>query len=141
MCTQIADFKQGVSHWFDDSPPLARFLFVADEKVPQHPWFKAGVKTIPDVAKTREARLMIDAVVAPMAVAVPYAVAPEVPKDRVAALRQAFEKVIADKELMADAEKARFDAGPSNSQQVEARVKQVFDTPGEVLEKLKPIMK
>lgn len=140
MCTQFADLKQGVSHWFESSPPLAKFIFVAADKAPDHPWLK-GVQTIPDVIKDREARLMMDAVTAPMAVAVPYAVAPEVPRERVAALRLAFEQAVADKEFWADAEKANFDAGPSTGDKVDARVKQVFDSPPSVLEKLKPIMK
>lgn len=140
MCTQFADFKQGVEHWFEGSPPLAKFLFVAADKAPDDPRLK-GAKTVTDVAKTREARQMLDAVISPIDVAVPYAVAPEVPRDRVLALRQGFEKAIADRELWADAEKAKFELGPSTAQQVEAKVKQVFDTPPEVLEKLKPIMK
>jgi tripartite-type tricarboxylate transporter receptor subunit TctC len=140
FCTQFTDFTSGVSHWFETSPPLAKFLLVAVDKPFDHPWLK-DVPILPDVAKTEEARLMLAATTAPIAVAVPYAVAPEVPAERVAALREAFEKVIADPEFWADAEKAKFDAGPSTAPQVEARVRQVLDSPPAIVEQLKPVIK
>jgi hypothetical protein len=140
MCTQFADFVSGVGHWFEGSPPLAKFLFVAAEKAPDHPWL-AGVPTIPDVVKTEDGKLMLAAATAPIAIAIPYAVAPEVPADRVAALREAFERAIADKDFWVDAEKAKFDAGPSLAPQVEARVRQVLDSPPAIVEQLKPVIK
>jgi tripartite-type tricarboxylate transporter receptor subunit TctC len=140
MCTQFTDFTSGVAHWFDASPPLAKFLVVAADKAPDHPYLR-NVPTLTDVARTEEARLMLAATTAPIAIAVPYAVAPEVPAERVAALRAAFERVIADNELWADAAKANFEAGPSNAQQVEARVRQVLDSPPAIIEQLKPIIR
>jgi hypothetical protein len=140
MCTQFTDFTSGTSHWFDTSPPLAKFLLVAADKAPDNPWLK-DVPTLPDVVRTEDAKLMLAATTAPIAIAVPYAVSPDVPADRVAALREAFEQVIADKEFWADAEKARFDAGPSTAPQVEARVRQVLDSPPPILEQLRPIIK
>jgi tripartite-type tricarboxylate transporter receptor subunit TctC len=140
MCTQFTDFTSGTSHWFDTSPPLAKFLLVATDKAPDHPWLK-DIPTLPDVVRTEEARLMLAATTAPIAIAVPYAVAPEVPPERVTALREAFERAVADKEFWADAEKARFDAGPSMAPQVEARVRQVLDSPPAIVEQLRPIIK
>jgi tripartite-type tricarboxylate transporter receptor subunit TctC len=140
MCTQFTDFTSGTSHWFETSPPLAKFLLVATDKAPDHPWLK-DVPTLPDVVKTEEAKLMLAATTAPIAIAVPYAVSPDVPPDRVAALRAAFEQVVADKEFWADAEKAKFDAGPSSAPQVEARVRQVLDSPPAILDQLRPIIK
>jgi len=90
-------------------PCASKFLIVAADKAPDHPWLK-DVPTLPDVVRTEEAKLMLAATTAPIAIAVPYAVSPDVPPDRVAALRAAFEQVIADKEFWADAEKAKFDA-------------------------------
>ncbi len=140
MCTQFTDFTSGVSHWFETSPPLAKFLVVAADRAPDHPYLK-GVPTLPDVATTEQARLMLAATTAPIAIAVPYAVSPDVPPARVAALRQAFERATADPEFWADAAKANFEAGPSTAQQVEARVRQVLDSPPAIIEQLKPIIK
>ncbi len=140
MCTQFTDFTSGVSHWFEASPPQAKFLLVAADKAPDHPWLK-GVPTLPDVVRTEEAKLMLAATTAPIAIAVPYAVAPEVPPERVAALRAAFERAIADPEFWADAAKANFEAGPSTGSQVEARVRQVLDSPPAIVEQLRPIIK
>ena len=68
-------------------------------------------------------------------------VAPEVPAERVAALRAAFERAIADPEFWADAAKANFEAGPSTGQQVEAHVRQVLDSPPAIVEQLRPVIK
>lgn len=53
----------------------------------------------------------------------PLPMAPEVPKDRVEALRQAMARVAAHTEFQAESEKAKLGVVFSTAQQVEARVK------------------
>jgi tripartite-type tricarboxylate transporter receptor subunit TctC len=68
-------------------------------------------------------------------------VAPEVPADRVAALRQAFMKVQADKEFQADAQKANLGLTPLNGQELTDLVNQILAIPPDQAAKLKDVLK
>lgn len=122
--------------WFEASPQTVKVLVSMGSKTPDHPWLK-GVPTAESFAKTPEAKQLLAAINAPSEMSKPYAVGPEVPRDRVEALRNAFNKVVADPDFSAEVEKAQFQAIPLTAQEVETRVKQLFDTPPEVLSKLK----
>ncbi len=126
--------------WFEQTPPAAKVLVVMGSKTPDHPWLK-GVPAAETLAKTSEAKQLLAAVNLPSEMSKPYAVAPEVPKDRVEALRQAFSKVVADKEFLSEAERAQLEVTPLSAQEVEARVSQILDTPPTVMAKLKEILK
>jgi tripartite-type tricarboxylate transporter receptor subunit TctC len=51
------------------------------------------------------------------------ATTPEVPTERVAALRQAFQAMLKDEQFKADAERSRMDIGDMDGEQVEKLVK------------------
>jgi tripartite-type tricarboxylate transporter receptor subunit TctC len=64
-------------------------------------------------------------------------VGPDVPKERVEALRQAFMATWKDPELMAEATKMKLDVGPLSGADVQAVVTKVFATPPSVVAKVK----
>ena len=62
-----------------------------------------------DLAKTDEDRAMMELVFAPLTFARPFAAPPDVPRERVAALRKAFADTTADAQFLADSEKAQLE--------------------------------
>jgi hypothetical protein len=69
----------------------------------------------------------------------PYVVAPGTPAQAVGILRKAFMDVFADKEFLAEAEKARIDINPTSGEDVQKLVAQVFAMPPPVVERAKKI--
>jgi len=69
----------------------------------------------------------------------PFAAPPEVRKDRVDALRNAFMETMADKEFLAEAEKAKLEITPVSGEKIESLVLEVYrnttDVPAEAMER------
>jgi tripartite-type tricarboxylate transporter receptor subunit TctC len=66
----------------------------------------------------------------------PFVTPPEVPKERVAMLRKAFMDTMADKEFLAEAEKAKFEVTPVSGEKIENLVLEVYrNTTPELAEK------
>ena len=70
----------------------------------------------------------------------PLATTPDVPPERVAALRQAFEAAMKDPELLAEAEKADLKLTPTTGQEVQAQIAELMATPRDVIERTKDIL-
>jgi tripartite-type tricarboxylate transporter receptor subunit TctC len=66
----------------------------------------------------------------------PFFVAEGVPADRVTALRRAFEQAMADKELLADAERLNQEINPTMGEEMQVILKDVYDTPPALVERL-----
>jgi tripartite-type tricarboxylate transporter receptor subunit TctC len=67
----------------------------------------------------------------------PFVVAPDVPKDRVAALRKAFDASIKDPELRGEAAKARLDLDAVSGEDLQALVAKVYASPPAVIARTK----
>jgi hypothetical protein len=100
-----------------------------------------GVPAAETLAKTDEARQMLRAVAAAGRITNPFAVAPGVPGDRVAALRNAYDATVADSQYRAEMEKAKPGAVPGTAERVTQIIQDVFDTPPPVLARLKETLK
>jgi tripartite-type tricarboxylate transporter receptor subunit TctC len=60
--------------------------------------------------------------------------------DRVKILREAYNKVLKDPELIAEVTKSRLDMDPSTGEEIEAVVKEVMDQPSEVVALVKKLL-
>jgi tripartite-type tricarboxylate transporter receptor subunit TctC len=69
----------------------------------------------------------------------PYMVAPGTPADRVTVLRAAFDKVVKDPELLAEAQKLRMTVTPMRGEQLQSTAKEVMNQPPEVIEQIKKL--
>ena len=65
---------------------------------------------------------------------------PGVPKERIDALRKAFDAMIADKTFLADAKKRAHDIDPVSGAEVEAAVKKTVSLPEDEAKKLRAAM-
>ena len=67
-------------------------------------------------------------------------VAPEVPKERVAALRQAFMAAFRDPELRAEAERIQLDIDAIGGDELQSAIAKIYTTPPDILEKARQAM-
>jgi len=70
----------------------------------------------------------------------PIMVTPGTPPDRVKILRDAFLKTLNDPEVIDEAKRSRMDIDPSTGEELEKLVKEIFDSPPDVVEKVKKIL-
>ncbi len=70
----------------------------------------------------------------------PFFFAPEVPKDRVAALREAFAKMVVDPEFVAEAEKQKRDIDYVSGEELQNIMVDLGKTPADMLSKLDGLM-
>jgi tripartite-type tricarboxylate transporter receptor subunit TctC len=66
-----------------------------------------------------------------------FALPPDVPRERVGALRRAFDQTMVDSAFAADAKKRKMELEPLKGEQVQAVVERVIDTPESVIEAAK----
>ena len=70
----------------------------------------------------------------------PMMVTPGTPLERVKTLREAYLKALKDPEVVAEAKKGRMDVEPTSGEELEALVKEIFDSPPEVIERVKKLL-
>lgn len=116
-----------------------RFILIMGGKTPEHPLLK-GVPAAESIAKSDEARQLLRALHAPSQITNPYVVHPDVPKDRVGALRRAFAATFTDPEFLADAMKSKIEFTPSSGEHVTEVVQAILSTPPAVLARMKKIL-
>ena len=95
------------------------------------------VPLMDELGKTPEQRALLKLVSSPVAMGRPYLTAPEVPADRVAALRHAFDAVMKDEEFLAEAKKLELDLNPISGERIAQIVSETIDAPPDVLAKAK----
>jgi hypothetical protein len=69
-----------------------------------------------------------------------YMAPPGVPAERVAILRKAFARALADKDLRAEAEKLRIEIAPQTGEEVQAVVRNAYAAPAAIIERLRKIV-
>jgi tripartite-type tricarboxylate transporter receptor subunit TctC len=100
------------------------------------------VPLVMDLAKTDEHRTILKLIFSRQVMGRPFAAPPDVPKDRVTALRKAFTDTMADKEFLAEAERAKFEITPVSGEKIESLVLEVYrNTTPELAEKAGAAMK
>jgi tripartite-type tricarboxylate transporter receptor subunit TctC len=70
----------------------------------------------------------------------PMMVTPGTPPDRVKMLRDAFVKTLSDPEVLEETKKGRMDIDPATGEELEKLVKEIFDSPPDVVERVKKIL-
>ncbi|HET8564495.1 MAG TPA: tripartite tricarboxylate transporter substrate-binding protein, partial [Candidatus Binatia bacterium] len=70
----------------------------------------------------------------------PMMVTPGTPQERVKLLREAFVKTLNDAEVIAETKKSRMDIEPTSGEELEALVKEIFDSPPDILERVKKLL-
>ena len=70
----------------------------------------------------------------------PMMVTPGTPADRVKILRDAYTKTLSDRGALDEAKKGRMDVDPATGDELEKLVKEIFDSPPDVVQRVKKIL-
>jgi tripartite-type tricarboxylate transporter receptor subunit TctC len=101
----------------------------------------SDVPLLIDAAQTPEQREILDYITKTVVVGRPFATTPGVPKERVAALRRAFDLAVVDPEFLADAKKQQLDLNPQSGAELEKVVNYLIDAPESLRKKVDEAMK
>ena len=110
---------------------------LAVKKNPDHPEVPLAL----DLAKSDADRQAIRLVVSPNLFARPFAAPPGLPAARLEELRKAFDATVRDPEYQADATERGLHTELVTGQEIEALVRQLYETPKEVVERMKEATK
>lgn len=93
-----------------------------------------------DYAKTEEQKQILDVHFGQLLLSRPFAAPPNVPAERLSALRAAFMATLQDKTFLAEAEKAGLDVDPATGDEIQAILAKFAGFPPEVLRKAEAAM-
>jgi tripartite-type tricarboxylate transporter receptor subunit TctC len=96
---------------------------------------KMGVPMIWKWVKTDEQRQVLEFLMAEQVYGRPFLGPPNIPADRLAALRAGFMATMKDPDFLADAQKLNLEISPVSGERFEALIKQVAGSPPAVIEK------
>ena len=99
-----------------------------------------NVPLLSELAPNAEARSILLFISEAMAVGRPVATTPGVPGERLAALRKAFQDMLADPVFLAAAQKAGAELKPIDGARLEKLVNSVMDLPKDIRDKAKAVM-
>jgi tripartite-type tricarboxylate transporter receptor subunit TctC len=100
----------------------------------------ADVPLVMEMAKTDADRQALELALARLEFGRPFFLPPNVPAERVEALRRAFDATVKDKAFLADADKSKVEVDPLTGEQVAALVAQVSRTPAETVARVRAAM-
>ncbi len=117
------------------------FRIILQEDVTAMPELaKLGVPLVMAFAKTDEDRQVLATYYGQGPINRPFILPPEVPAERVAALRKAFSAMLADPELKAEASRSALDVEGTPGEDVQAVVAKLYATPPHIVTRLKKAM-
>jgi tripartite-type tricarboxylate transporter receptor subunit TctC len=100
----------------------------------------ASVPLITDFAKTDEQRQILRFFSTDIVIGRPFVTSPGVPAERVALLRQAFDRMLKDPVFLADCKKSGIDIGPVAGTAIQKIVTEFMNTPAPIIAKAKAAM-
>ena len=124
------------SDWFPDGPLKSRMRILVQTHEAGHADLNAaGVPRAIDFAKTPEQKAILSLFFSQSKFGRPYLLPPEVPADRVAALRRAFAETMVDPDYLAEAKKLRLDVDAVSAEDVQTTVERFYTAPPELIAK------
>ncbi len=117
--------------WIDQGK-IKILVQLSTQKHPDLP----NVPLIMDFAKTPEQKQILQLVFARQAMGRPFVAPPDLPKERVAALRRAVMATLKDQQLLDEAKKMNLEINPVSGENVQALVEEAYKTPKPVAEKV-----
>ncbi len=134
--SNIENFPGIAPQWMKNkmvNPELINILIVnAPKRLAKYP----NVPTMIEMTSNPEHKKMLEFMMLQSATSRAIFTPPGVPKDRVEALRRAFDKVAHDPGFVAEMERSSFEMSPSTGEQTQAAVAQLLSTSPEIAAKL-----
>jgi tripartite-type tricarboxylate transporter receptor subunit TctC len=128
------------SSWKATKPSWLRdkFITVLVQAGPRAPDLDAP--SVESFAKTPDDRKLIELVTSGTHLGRPITATPDVPEDRLRALRAAYRSTMADPEFRAEAEKAGFEVAPVYGEEMQNIVQSIMSTPKELAVRAKHLV-
>ena len=92
------------------------------------------VPVIIDFARNERERQAMELILSAQVWGRPFLMPPDVPADRVAAVRKAFNEMVKDPEFLADAGKLKIDIDVVTAEEIDALLRRVYATPPDIVE-------
>jgi len=96
--------------------------------------------SVEELARTPDDRLIIELIVSGTQLGRPFATTPDIPTDRLAALREAFRATMKDPELLKDAAQMNFEVNPVYGEPMQKIVEKILSTPKPLAERAKEFL-
>jgi tripartite-type tricarboxylate transporter receptor subunit TctC len=96
-----------------------------------------GVPTLWKYVHDKTSREVLELIVDQQVFGRPFVVPPDVPAERLAILRKAFDETMADKAFLADATKMGLEVAPANGKRVQDTVVKLYSAPAPIVERAK----
>jgi tripartite-type tricarboxylate transporter receptor subunit TctC len=109
---------------------------IAVDKAPDLP----DIPRVQDLAQTNDDRQVLEFLLTPQGMGRPFFAPPEVPRDRVIALRKAFEDTLKDPDFLQEAAKTGLDIQFVSGEQVDRLLERAYATPHELVERAKDLL-
>jgi hypothetical protein len=93
-----------------------------------------------DLLKNADDKQVVRVALAQLAMARPFTAPPNVPKERLAALRAAFDAMVADPAFLADAKQQQLDITPYSGAQIDALMQDIYSTPPALVARVRAAM-
>jgi hypothetical protein len=93
-----------------------------------------------DIPSTPRQKALVNFILETQEFARPFATTPDIPPERLAALREAFDRTMADPKFIADAKKTRLDVNPIGGAQMNKMVSELTHTPPDLVEEAKKVI-
>jgi tripartite-type tricarboxylate transporter receptor subunit TctC len=117
-------------HWIKEKK-LNLLVQLGVEKHPDLP----NVPLLGELATSDEQRQIIELIISPQLMGRPILTTPNVPKDRLAVLRAAFDKSMVDPEFVALAKKQQLEVGAVSGERIEQMIGKLYSSPKAIIEK------
>ena len=98
---------------------------------------KMGVPLAVDFATSPESRKIMELIYSSETFGRPYMLAPDIPAERVVALRKAFMEAMKDPDLLAEAQRIGLAVDPISGEDLQKLAADIFATPVPFVEKVK----
>jgi tripartite-type tricarboxylate transporter receptor subunit TctC len=128
--------KSTHQQWYDQK----KFSVLVQLALAKHPDLP-DVPLIVDLAKTDDDRLLLKLIFARQVMGRPFVAPPDIPAERTEALRKAFMATLADKDFLADTDKAQMEINPVSGADIQQLVKEVYQTPPAIAQRATSLLR
>lgn len=125
----LAAWKSTRPHWLTEG----KLIHLVQVALLRHPEL-SDVPLLSELAESDIDRQAMNLISSETAMARAVAASPDIPSDRVAALRNAFDATMKDAQFLSEAERLGFDITPASGKDVQTIVNQIVNAPEPVVE-------
>jgi tripartite-type tricarboxylate transporter receptor subunit TctC len=134
--TSWGNFATVKADWIRDKK-VTIILQLALKKLP----LLGDVPLIMDAAADESDRKVLELIFARQSMSYPFVTSPDVPAERLQALRRAFGATLRDPEFLADAKQQKLDVDPVSGDEIQSLVRSVYASPPEVIARARAAIK